>query len=167
MVDQKLANNVQTEQIQTEQPIFSLDKIYVKDISVEIPNAPKIFLNREQPNIELNLSFTTNLIDNGVYQTIIHANINAKIGSEQMFLIEVDQAGIFQMKNIPKDQVDLLHNIECPNLLFPYLRETVSDLTARAGFVPIILAPVNFAYLYQQKQQQQMHADGAISNAIN
>ena len=147
-----------------QQAVFSLDKIYVKDISLELPNAPKVFLNREQPNIELNISFNTSQIDDGVFQTILHAVVNAKVGTEQMFLIELDQAGIFQMKNIPTDQIDLLHNIECPNILFPYLREVVSDLTTRAGFLPVVLAPVNFAFLYQQKQQAQA---GAANSTIN
>lgn len=137
------------------QAVFTLDKLYVKDLSVEIPNAPKIFLNREQPNIELNMSFTTDKIDKGVYQTVLHAVVNAKIGNDQMFLIELDQAGIFQMRNIPEDQLELLQNIECPNILFPYVRELVSDLTTRAGFIPVLLSPVNFAYLYQQKKQAE------------
>ncbi len=148
------------------QSVFSLDKIYIKDISLEIPNAPKIFLNREQPNIELNISFNSIELDSGVYQTTLHAVVNAKIGSEQMFLIEIDQAGIFQMQNLPAEQLLLLQNIECPNILFPYLRELVSDLTTRAGFLPVVLAPVNFAYLYQQKQQAEVNAQ-ATSNTIN
>lgn len=149
---------------QNQAAIFNLDKIYIKDISLEIPNAPKIFLNRSQPNIDLNISFSSEKIDEGVYQTILHAVVNAKIADEQMFLIEIDQAGIFQMKNIAVEQMELLHNIECPNILFPYLREVVSDLTTRAGFLPVILAPVNFAYLYQQKQQAQMNT---VSKTIN
>ncbi len=161
MSEQKAANNNQN----NNQPVFSIDKIYIKDLSMELPHAPKIFLNRDQPNIELNLSFNSEKIDEGVFQTVLHAVINAKIGEEQMFLIEIDQVGIFQMRNIPQDQFDLLHNIECPNILFPYLREAVSDLTNRAGFAPVILAPVNFAYLYQQKQQAQ-HATPA-TNTIN
>ncbi|AUR51231.1 protein-export chaperone SecB [Aquella oligotrophica] len=139
---------------QNNQPIFSLDKLYVKDVSLEVPNAPQIFLNREQPNIELNISFNTEKVEEGVYQTVLHAVVNAKIGEQQMFLIELDQAGIFQLKNIPADQMELIQNIECPNMIFPYLREAVTDLTTRAGFIPVILAPINFAYLYQQKQAQ-------------
>lgn len=147
-----------------QQAVFSLDKIYIKDISLELPNAPKIFLNREQPSIELNISFNSEELDPGVYQTILHAVVNAKIGTEQMFLIEIDQAGIFQMQNLPPEQLELLHNIECPNILFPFLREAVSDLSTRAGFLPVVLAPVNFAFLYQQKQQAQA---GAVTSTIN
>lgn len=150
--------------VNNNQAVFSIDKIYIKDLSLELPNAPKIFLNREQPNIELNLSFNSEKVDEGVYQTVLHAVVNAKVGNEQMFLIEVDQVGIFQMRNIPQDQFELLHNIECPNILFPYLREAVSDLTNRAGFAPVVLAPVNFAYLYQQKQHAQANP---AANTIN
>ena len=136
------------------QATFSLDKIYVKDVSLEVPNAPQIFLNREQPNIELNISFNTIKVDDGVYQTVLHAVVDAKIGDQQMFLVAIDQAGIFQLRNIPEEQFELIQNIECPNMLFPYLRESVTDLTSRAGFIPVVLAPINFAYLHQQKQAQ-------------
>lgn len=135
------------------QPVFTIDKIYIKDISLEVPNAPKIFLNRNQPNIELNINFDTNKIDNGVYQTVLKGTVNAKVDKEQLFLIEIEQAGIFQIKNIPAEQMDVLYNVECPNLLFAFLREAVSDITTKAGFLPVILAPVNFAYLFHQKQQ--------------
>ena len=145
------------------QAVFSLDKIYVKDISVEIPNAPKIFLNREQPNIELNISFNSEELDPGVYQTTLHGVVSAKVGTEQMFLIEIDQAGIFQMQNLPPEQLEILQNIECPNMLFPYLREAVTDLTTRAGFLPVVLAPINFAFLYQQKQAQLATASETVN----
>ena len=146
-------------------PVFSLDKIYVKDISLEIPHAPEVFLRREQPQISLNINYVTNELKDHLYQTVLRATIDAKIGEEQMFLIEVEQAGIFQMNNIPKEQMDLLQNIECPNTLFPYLREAVTDLTVRAGFLPVVLAPINFAVLYQQKQQSI--ADGTTNVTIN
>lgn len=149
---------------QEKQSTFSLDKIYVRDISLEVPNAPQIFLNREQPNIELNINFGAEAIEEGVYQVTIKAIVNAKIGEEQMFLIECDQAGIFQIRNIPDEQMELVKNIECPNLLFPYLREAISDLTTRAGFLPVIISPVNFAYLYQQKQAQ---IEGAVNQTVN
>lgn len=149
---------------ENQQSVFSLDKLYVKDVSLEVPNAPKIFLNREQPNIELNLSFNTTQIDEGIYETVLHAVVNAKIGDTQMFLIELDQAGIFQMRNIPVEQMDLLHNIECPNFIFPYLRASVSELTTQAGFMPVLLAPVNFAYLYQQKKQAEVPSASASIN---
>lgn len=142
-----------TKQQPTQQIIFSLDKIYVKDLSLELPNAPKIFLNTAQPKVDLNLNCKSELLEVGVFQSIIHAVISAKIDEEQLFLIEIEQAGIFQIRNVNEQQLELIQNIECPNVLFPYLRETVSALTTKAGFMPVVLAPVNFAYLYQQKKQ--------------
>lgn len=139
-----------------QQIMFSLDKVYVKDLSLELPNAPKIFLNNEQPKVELNLSFNSERLDVGVFHVVLHAVVNAKIGEEQLFLIEIDQAGIFQIRNVSEEQLEVIQNVECPNILFPYMRETVSNLTTRAGFLPIILSPVNFAFLYQQKKQAQV-----------
>lgn len=144
--------------------VFGLDKVYLKDASLEVPNSPAIFLNQDRPNVDLNLSFDTIKIDEGIYETVIHAVVDGKIGAQQMFLIEIDQAGVFQMRNIPQEQMELLHNIECPNAIFPYLRETVSDLTTRAGFLPVVLAPVNFAYLYQQKIQAQTQGTNETIN---
>jgi preprotein translocase subunit SecB len=141
------------------QAIFGLDKLYLKDASIEVPNAPQIFLEREQPKIDLNLQFNTIKIDDGIYETVLNAKLDAKIGQKQMFLIELEQAGIFQIKNIPNEQLELIQNIDCPNLVFPYLREAVSDLTAKAGFMPIVLAPVNFSYLYQQKKQSEQQEE--------
>lgn len=149
---------------ENKQPLFSLDKIYVKDMSLEVPNAPKIFLQRSQPNVELNISFKTDNIEDGTYQTTLHATVTAKIEAEVMFLIEVDLAGVFQIKNFAAEQIELLHNVECPNILFPYLRETISDLTVRAGFLPVVLAPVNFAFLHQQKLGA---AIPAVNNTVN
>jgi preprotein translocase subunit SecB len=137
------------------QAIFGLDKLYLKDASIEVPNSPQIFLEQSQPKIDLNLQFSTIKIDEGIYETVLNAKLDAKIGEKQMFLIELEQAGIFQIKNIHGEQLEILQNIDCPNLVFPYLREAVSDLTAKAGFMPIILSPVNFGYLYQQKKQSE------------
>ncbi len=137
------------------QSIFNLDKLYIKDMSLEVPNAPQIFLQKEQPTIELNINYHTNRIDDGIFETVIHLIVNAKINNEQLFLIEIHQAGIFQIRNITDEHLIILQNVECPNAIFPYLRETVNNLTMRSGFMPIILAPINFAYLYNQKQQMQ------------
>ena len=147
------------------QPVFTLDKIYIKDASIEVPNAPKIFTNRNQPNVEFNMSYSTLEIDNGVYETTLHARINAKINHEQMFLIEIDQAAIFQIKNVSVEQIEILHNVECPSYIFPYLRESVSDLTIKAGFAPVVLAPINFNYLYQQKKETQSHPN--VTNTLS
>lgn len=144
--------------------LFTLEKIYLKDVSVEVPKAPKIFLNKGQPNIDLSLNFFFEPMDGSYFQVILNVEVNARLEDESMLLIVVDQAGIFQMQNIDDAQAELLKNIECPNLIFPFVREVIADLSTKAGFVPILLEPVNFAYLYQQKQNVQNNTDSRIIN---
>ena len=146
-------------------PVFSIEKIYVKDISLEIPNAPKIFLEREAPEIEVQLNSEGSNIDEGMFQVLLTVTVTAKIGDKTLFLVEVGQAGIFQIRHIPENDMAPILSIACPNILFPYAREAVSDLVTRAGFPPVLLAPVNFEGLYQQRlmsQQQQTHPGGEI-----
>lgn len=137
------------------QPHFSIEKLYVKDASLELPNAPQIFLERETPQIEVQLSTEAKVIDEGVHSVNISATITAKIGEKTVFLVEVTQGGVFSIRNVPAEDLDSILGIACPNILFPYAREVVSDLVNRAGFPPVILAPINFEALYQQRQQQQ------------
>ncbi len=137
------------------QPHFSIEKLYVKDASLELPNAPQIFLERETPQIEVQLSTEAKVIDDGVHSVNISATITAKIGEKTVFLVEVTQGGVFSIRNVPAEDLDSILGIACPNILFPYAREVVSDLVNRAGFPPVILAPINFEALYQQRQQQQ------------
>jgi preprotein translocase subunit SecB len=137
------------------QPVFSIDKLYVKDLSVEIPNAPQIFLEREQPKVDLQIQNGATEINPGVYEAFLTATVTAKIGEKTMFLIEVTQAGIFQIRNIGKEDMEVVMGVGCPNILYPYLREVVSDAATRAGFMPVVLAPMNFEALYVQRMQQQ------------
>lgn len=140
------------------QPVFSMDKIYVKDISLEIPHAPQIFLEHENPQIEVQLQTSASTLDNGVNEVTILATVTAKIGEKVMFLIEVKQAGIFTLRNLPEAEMEHVLAVMCPNILFPYLREVVSDVSVRAGFAPVMLNPINFDVLYQQQKQQQAEA---------
>ncbi len=137
-----------------QQPVFSIEKIHVKDLSLEIPNAPKIFLEREQPEVNLQLNNKSEQINEHMYEVLLTATITARIKDKVMFLVEVQQAGIFHISNIPEKDVKPLLGITCPNILFPYLRETVSDIVTRAGFPAIILNPVNFEAIYHQNKQQ-------------
>ncbi|MDR3390297.1 MAG: protein-export chaperone SecB [Sulfuriferula sp.] len=139
---------------QEPQAVFAIEKLYVKDLSVEVPNAPQIFLEREAPEIDVQLATQTQPIAEDVYETILTATVTAKIGDKVMFLVEVAQAGIFRIAQIPAEQLNPVMGIGCPNIVFPYLRETVSDLVSRAGFPPVILNPVNFEAMYMQQQQQ-------------
>jgi len=140
------------------QPSFNIEKIYVKDLSLEIPHAPNIFLERETPQVDVQLNTQTALIEGDVYEVIIINTVTAKVGEKVMFLIEAKQAGIFRLSNLPKEDIESVLAVMCPNILFPYLRELVSSVAVRAGFAPIMLNPVNFDMLYQQHKQEQAAA---------
>ncbi len=142
----------------TNQPAFNIEKLYLKDLSLEIPHAPQIFLERETPQIDMQLNAQTEKIDDEVYEVVITATVTTKIGEKVMFLIEVKQAGIFRLSNLPEDDMEPVLAVLCPNILFPYLRETVSSVAVRAGFAPVLLNPVNFDTLYQQHKQEKAQA---------
>ncbi|MDE2343573.1 MAG: protein-export chaperone SecB [Betaproteobacteria bacterium] len=135
-------------------PVFSIEKIYVKDISLELPNAPQIFLEQETPQIEVRLSNDSQAVDAGIFQVTVSVTVTAKLGDKTMFLVEVVEAGIFRLENIPATDMPYVLGVTCPGILFPYAREAVSDLVTRAGFPPVMLNPVNFEALYQQRLQE-------------
>ena len=133
------------------QPIFAIEKIYVRDLSLEIPTAPNIFLERDTPEINMQLGSKNQTIDEGLYEVLLTVTVTAKINDKIMFLVEVQQAGIFRIRNVSDEEIGPVLGIGCPNILFPYLREVVSDVVTRAGFPAVILSPVNFEAIYQQK----------------
>lgn len=136
-------------------PVFSIEKLYVKDLSLEVPGAPRIFLERENPQINVQLRTDASGVDDGVYEVTLTVTVSAKLADERtVFLVEVAQGGIFQIRNIPEGDLEPVTMIGCPNILFPYAREAISDAITRAGFQPVVLAPVNFEALYQAQQQQ-------------
>ena len=137
------------------QPVFNIEKLYVKDLSLEIPHAPQIFLDRNQPEINVQLHNEASNVGENLYQVEVTVTVTAKVGDKTVFLVEVDQAGIFQIANVPAEDMDPILGIACPNILFPYAREAVSDIATRAGFPPVVLAPVNFEAIYQQRLQAQ------------
>ncbi len=138
-----------------QQPVFNIEKLYVKDLSVEVPNAPAIFMERDAPQMDVNMSTESRALGQDAYHTSITVTITAKAGDKIMFLVECTQAGIFRIQNVPADQMPMVLGIGCPNIVFPYLRETVSDVVIRAGFPPLLLNPVNFEALFMQQQQAQ------------
>ena len=138
-----------------QQAVFSIEKIYVKDMSLEIPHAPEVFLERETPQIDVQLRTDNSTVNEGVYQTVLTVTITAKVKEKTLFLVEVAQAGIFQIRNIPQEEMDPVLGITCPNILFPYVREVLSDGIGRAGFPPVLLNPMNFEAYYQQQKQAQ------------
>jgi preprotein translocase subunit SecB len=143
---------------QSNQPVFSIEKVYVKDLSLEIPNAPQVFLEREAPQVDIQLHHNSTGVDDGVYQTVLTVTVTAKIGEKTLFLVEVAQAGIFVVRNIPAQEIEAVLGIACPNILFPYVREVVSDIVVRAGFPPVVLSPVNFEAIYQAQREPQQAA---------
>jgi preprotein translocase subunit SecB len=147
-----------TEAAQNTQPVFSIEKVYVKDLSLEIPNAPNIYLERDQPQVDIQLHHNSTGVEDGVYETTLTVTVTAKVKDKTMFLVEAAQAGIFVCRNIPAAELEAVLAIACPNILFPYVRETISDVIVRAGFPPVLLAPVNFEAIYQAQRDPQPSA---------
>lgn len=145
---------------EAEQPVFTIEKIYVKDLSVEVPGAPQVFLQGGEPQLEVQLNHKAQSIDGVLFDVALTVTVSAKSGDKTLFLVEVVQSGIFQLRGIPEADLGPVLGVVCPNVLFPYARETISDTVNRAGFPPVLLAPVNFDVLYQQ-QMAAASAQGA------
>jgi preprotein translocase subunit SecB len=144
------------------QPILNYEKIYVKDMSIEIPHAPAIFLEQEAPTLETQLNVEGNNFAEGLYEVVVTATVTTRIKDKVVFLVELGQGGIFQIRNFPADQIDPLIGIHCASVLYPYLRANIADLITRAGFPALHLPNVNFEAFYAQRQEQaQAAADGA------
>lgn len=141
------------EEQQNPQVVFHIEKIYVKDLSVEVPNAPSIFLEREAPEMAVELTTQNNAISAEIFESIVKVTVSAKLGDKTVFLIECEQAGLFRIAGLPQDQLAMALGIGCPNIIFPYARETISDVVLRAGFPPLQLAPFNFEGEFLRQQQ--------------
>ncbi|MCP1659254.1 protein-export chaperone SecB [Neisseria perflava] len=136
------------------QPVFSIERLYVKDLSLEVPNAPQIFLENGEPEVDMRVSTSSSQLEAGFYGVDVTVTVTAKLGADRtMFLNEVTQSGIFRLENIPEEDVQMLLGVACPNILFPYAREAISSTVTRAGFPPVLLAPINFEAIYQQQQE--------------
>ena len=136
------------------QPSFAIEKIYLKDLSVEVPNGPDVFLEREAPSMNVNINSNGRSLQGGLFEVVLTVTITAKVDEKTLFLVEAAQAGVFQILNVPQQDMGPVLGIACPNTLFPYLRETISTVTSRAGFQPVVLAPMTFEGLYQQQMQR-------------
>ncbi|GAV19876.1 preprotein translocase subunit SecB [Mariprofundus micogutta] len=140
-------------------PVFSLQKLYIKDISFENPNAPMVFtIQNPQPNIEMNMKMENRQIDEDHWEVSLKASIVARDTEQDnqvRFEIEVEQAGLFYLKNIPEEHIDVLINVDCPTMIFPYTRQIISQLTVDGGFMPLLLDPINFAAAYEVNRKQQ------------
>lgn len=144
-----------------QQAVFSIEKVYLKDLSLEIPSAPQIFAEQETPKVDINLHTEVNALDNGLYEVVLTATVTAKLREKTAFLVEVAQAGIFRIDNVQPQEFEAMVNVACPRTLLPYARETVSNLLARAGFPPVLLPHVGFETIYQRRMQEQNQAGAA------
>lgn len=137
---------------------FILQKIYVKDVSFETPNSPEVFTLKWEPKVEFNLSSNAQKLQENLYEVSLATTVTVKLGEKTAYLVEVCQAGIFAMAGFDDQELGPLIGSYCPNVLFPYAREAVSDLVTKGGFPPMLLAPINFDALYMQQMQQQQGA---------
>ena len=136
-------------------PVFQIQRVYLKEASLEQPNSPAILLEQQQPNVDIQLGVAAEPAAEGVYEVSVTATVHTKIAEKTVFLVEVKQAGIFEARNIPEDQMGAILGIACPQIVYPYLRANVADIVNRAGFPPVHLAEINFQAMYEQQQQQQ------------
>lgn len=144
-----------------QQSSFQIEKVYVKDVSLEIPNAPQVFLEAQQPQLEIQVRSDSARFGDNLYEVTITVTVTAKAGEKTLFLAEIGQAGIFSLRNVPEADLEPLLAVACPTILYPYARETVSDLVTRGGFPPVLLQPVSFEALYAQRGQQQPRVEAA------
>ena len=140
---------------QNTQPGFAIEKLYVKDASIEVPNAPQIFTNRTAPQVNVELGNSATRLEDGIFEVAIKVTVTAKVEETTAFLVEATQAGVFAIRGIPDENLEVVLAITCPNILFPYAREAVSDMVTRAGFMPVLLNPINFEALYAQQKMEQ------------
>ena len=147
---------------QDQSPVFQIQRIYLKDLSLEQPNSPQVLLEQTQPQVDIQLAMAAEAIAQGVFEVTVTATVTTKVGDKVLFLVEAKQAGIFEIRNIPADQQGAILGVMCPQMLYPYLRAIVSDVCTRAGFPPILLAEVNFQAMFEAQQQATLaQANGA------
>jgi preprotein translocase subunit SecB len=148
------------------EPVFQIQRVYMKEASLEQPNSPAILLEQEQPTVDIQLGVEAQQAAEGMFEVAVTATVTTKIKERTVFLVEVKQAGIFEIRNIPADQMQAVMGIACPQIVYPYLRGNVSDLVTRAGFPPVHLAEINFQAMYEQQQQGQVQQAGGQGSGI-
>lgn len=140
---------------------FALHSLYLKDVSFEAPNAPAIFQTKGKPEVQMNLGIDTQKLDTQLYEVVVSITVTAKVESQTLYLVELQQAGIFTLQGFDNQQLNVMLGVYCPNVLFPYAREAVSSLVSKGGFASLLLEPVNFEALYQQHLAQQAEQTGS------
>ena len=139
---------------QSTDPVFQIQRVYLKEASLEQPNSPAILLEQEQPSVDIQLGVEAQQAAEGMFEVAVSATVTTKIKDKTVFLVEVKQAGIFEIRNIPADQMQAVMGIACPQIVYPYLRANVADVVTRAGFPPVHLSELNFQAMYEQQQTE-------------
>ena len=139
-------------------PVFQIQRVYLKDLSLEQPNSPAILTSTDQPSVDIQLGVGMEQVADGIVEVTVTATVTTKIEDKTVFLVEAKQAGIFEVRNLPEDQMGPVIGIACPQIIYPYLRGNVADVIQRAGFPPVHLAEINFQAMYEQQQQQAAEA---------
>ena len=154
---------------QQQEPVFQIQRVYLKDLSLEQPNSPAILLEQEQPTVDIQLGVDAQPVADGIFEITVSATVQTKIGDRTVFLVEAKQAGIFEIRHLPEDQMAPILGIACPQIVYPYLRGNVADVIQRGGFPPVHLAEINFQAMYEQQQAelaaQQPEAPQIITTA--
>lgn len=146
--------------------VFQIQRIYLKDLSLEQPNSPGLLLEMTAPKVDINLGVGAETISEDHYEVVLTATVTAKIGDKVLFLVEAKQAGIFEIKNVPKEQMQPVVSIVCPGIIYPYLRAIVSDVCTRGGFPPVVLAEVNFQAMYEAQRAQAAAANAPSAGTL-
>ena len=146
-------------------PVFQIQRMYLKDLSLEQPNSPQILLEQENPSVDINLGVAAEQVADGLFEVTVTATVTTKVKERTLFLVEAKQAGIFEIRNVPQEQLQGIISIVCPQMVYPYLRAIVSDICTRAGFPPVLLSEVNFQAMFEAQQAQAAGQNGATNGS--
>lgn len=151
---------------ESQEPSFSIQRVYLKDCSVEQPNSPQVFLEKNTPDIDIEVNVAASRLQETIFEVVVSATVTIKQGDKTALLVEAQQAGIFEVAYFPEDQIDPIISIACPTIIYPYLRSNIADLITRAGFQPVHLSEINFQNLYEQRLddlQNQANSEAATA----
>ncbi|HVR53946.1 MAG TPA: protein-export chaperone SecB [Pseudorhodoferax sp.] len=151
---------------QAQAPVFQIQRVYLKEASLEQPNSPAILLQQEQPQVDIQLGVEGANVADGIFEVTVTATVHTRLADKTVFLVEAKQAGIFEIRHLPQDQMGPIMGIACPQIVYPYLRGNVADLVQRAGFPPVHLAEINFQAMYEQQQAQAAAAGNGAAPVI-
>ena len=143
----------------SQDPVVQIQRVYLKDMSLEQPNSPAILLEQEQPSVDIQLGVEATPVTDGIFEICVTATVQTRIKDKTVFLVEAKQAGIFEIRNLPPEQLGSIMGIACPQIVYPYLRGNVADVINRAGFPPVHLADINFQAMYEQQLAEAAAAE--------